>query len=175
MRDVETDSALPSRDSIKELESMLRKFWVTIPAAIGLALTVGTRGIAQEPKDLPPTPPLQQPKGTTDSIGNTVDGVVQGIKRGAIATSETLQEQYQRARNSVHDMSVQARVYSRLHWDKDLANEKIDVELKGGIAILHGSVKTIRAKAKAIELAQDTVGVERVDEHLKVDSAASTN
>jgi len=151
------------------------KFWAILPAVLGLALTVGTRGSAQEPKDLPPTPPPQQPKGATESIGNAVEGVVESIKRGAKATSETVQEQYQRARTSVHDMSVQARVYSRIHWDKDLANAKIDIEIKDGTAILHGSVKTIRAKAKAVELAHDTVGVDHVDEHLKIDSTSATD
>jgi hyperosmotically inducible periplasmic protein len=154
---------------------MPRKFWALVPAALGLALTVGTRGIAQEPKDLPPTPPPTQPKGAAETISNTVDSVVQSIKKGATATSETVQEQYHRARAAVHDMSVQARVYSRLHWDKDLATAKLEIELKDGTAILHGAVKSLHAKAKAIELARDTVGVDRVDEHLKIDPASATD
>jgi hyperosmotically inducible protein len=154
---------------------MPRKFWAIVPAALGLALAAGTRGIAQEPKDLPPTPPAQQPKGATETINETVDSVVQGIKRGAKATTDTLQEQYQRARNSVHNMGVQARVYSRLHWDKELADARIDIEFKDGTAILHGSVTTLNAKAKAIELARDTVGVDRVDEHLKIEPASATD
>jgi len=142
---------------------------VIVPATLGLALAAGAWVAAQEPKDLPPAPPPQQPRGVGETIGETVDGVVQGVKRGARETSETLQGQYQRARTSVHEMGVQARVYSRLHWDKDLNDSKLDLEFKDGTATLRGSVKTLRAKAKAVELTRDTVGVERVDEHLTIE------
>jgi uncharacterized iron-regulated protein len=151
---------------------MPRKFRAIVPAALGLALAAGTWGAAQEPKDLPPTPPPQQPKGAGESIGETVDNVVQSIKRGARSTSEALQEQFQRVRASVHNMGVQARVYSRLHWDKDLYDAKIDPEFKDGTATLRGTVKSLKAKAKAIELARDTVGVDRVDEHLTIEPSS---
>src|SRR5947209_6522035 len=108
---------------------MPRKSWAMLPVALGLALTAGTWGAADEPKDPPPAPPAQQPKNTGEKIGETVDNVVQSIKRGARTTSETLQEQFQRARASVHNMNVQARVYSRLHWDKDLNDARIDLEV----------------------------------------------
>jgi hypothetical protein len=148
---------------------MPRKFRAIVPAALGLALAAGTWGAAQEPKDLPPTPPPQQPKGTGEALGETVDNVVQSIKRGARSTTDALQEQYQKVRSSVHDMGVQARVYSRLHWDKDLFDAKLDLEFKDGTATLRGTVKDFRAKAKAIELARDTVGVDRVEDHLTIE------
>ncbi len=47
-------------------------------------------------------------------------------------------------------MGVQARVYSRLHWDKDLNDSTIELEFKDGVAILHGTVKSLVAKAKAV-------------------------
>jgi len=149
---------------------MPRKSRVFVPAALGLTLMVGTWGITQEPKDLPPTPPAQQPKGTGEAIGETVDNVVQTLKRGARATTETLQEQYQQARASVHNMGVQARVYSRLHWDKILADARIDVEIKEGTAILRGAVKTPQAKSRARDLARDTVGIDRVDDQLAIET-----
>jgi len=148
------------------------KPWAIVPAALGLTLAVGAWGAADEPKDLPPTPPAQQPKSTGEAIGEKVDNVVQSIKRGARATTETLQEQYQKARTSVHNMNVQARVYSRLHWDKDLNDARIDLEVRDGTAVLRGTVKTLQAKAKAIELARETVGVDRVDDHLTLEPAS---
>jgi len=151
---------------------MPTKTWALVPAALGLALAFGIGGTAQEPKDLPPTPPVQQPKGPAEVIGETVDDVVKSIKRGARATTETLQEQYQQARATVHSMNAQARVYGRLHWDKDLEGDRVDVEVKEGIATLRGAVKTLRAKAKAIELARDTVGISRVDDQLTIEAAS---
>jgi hypothetical protein len=152
---------------------MTRTSRAIVPTALGLILGVGAWvwGAADEPKDQPTTPPPQQPRGTNESVGEAVDSVVKGIKRGARTTAETVQEQYQRARASIHDMGVQARVYSRLHWDKDLGDAKIDLEFKDGTATLRGTVKTSRARAKAIALARDTIGVDRVDDHLTIEPA----
>lgn len=148
---------------------MPRKSWLIAPATLGLTLAVGTWGAAQDPKDLPPTPPAEQPKRTGETVGNAVDDVVESIKRGARATSETLREQYQRAQVMVRDMGVQTRVYSRLHWDKNLEGSRIDLEFKGGTATLRGTVTNPRARAKAIELARDTVGVDRVEDQMTIE------
>jgi len=143
-----------------------------VPAALGLTLMVGTWGNAQEPKDLPPGLPAQQPKGVGEAIGEKVDNVVQSLKRGARATTESLQEQYQQARTSVHNMGVQTRVYSRLHWDKNVGDARIDIEFKDGTAILRGAVKSLQAKARARDLARDTIGVDRVDDQLTIESVS---
>jgi hypothetical protein len=152
---------------------MTRTIRTIVPTA--LCLTFGAwaygHGAADEPKDLPPTPPAQQPKGTGEAIGDTVDNVVQSIKRGARTTAETVQEQYHKAKASVHDMGVQARVYSRLHWDKELADSKIDLEFKDGTASLRGTVKSLLARTKAVDLARDTIGVDRVEDHLTIEPA----
>jgi len=146
--------------------------WAIVPAVLALALAVESRARADEPKDLPPTPPAQQPKATGEKVGQAVDDTVQSIKRGVRATRDSLKEEYQKARTSVHDMGVHSRVYSRLHWDKDLANAPIEVDFHEGVATLKGSVKTLQAKVKAATLARDTIGVERVDDHLTVQAAA---
>jgi len=151
---------------------MPTKTWALVLAALGLTLAIGIGGTAQEPKDLPPTPPVNQPKGTGEVIGETVDGVVKSLTRGARATAESLQEQYQQAKTTVHSMNTQARVYGRLHWDKSLEDARIDVEVKEGIAILRGAVKTLRAKAKALELTRDTVGISRVEDQLTIESVS---
>jgi osmotically-inducible protein OsmY len=114
----------------------------------------------------------QQSKGAGETISEKVGDVVEGIKRGARATSESVQAEYQKARASVHDMGVHARVYSRLHWDKELYNSKLELEFKEGTVTLHGAVKSLVAKAKATELARDTVGVDRVDDHLTIEPAS---
>ncbi len=135
------------------------KHGVMVPAVLGLTLTVGTWGIAQQPK-------------TSETLGEKVEDVVEGIKRSARTTSESLKEEYQKVRASVHDMGVQSRIYSRLHWDKDLNNSKLELEFKEGTVTLHGTVKSLVVKAKAAELARDTVGVDRVDDHLTIEPAA---
>jgi len=151
---------------------MSRKIWTIVPTALGLAIAVGTWGAAQEPKAPPPKPSAPPSKGAGEVIGETVDGVVETLKRGARATTETLQEQYQHAKTSIQGMGVQARVYSRLHWDKKLGSAKIDIEVKDGTATLRGTVKTLQARVKALDLARDTIGVDRVDDQLKIEPAS---
>ena len=146
------------------------KYGVMVTAVLGLTLAVGTWGSAEPPKDRPATLLAQQPK-TGETLSEKVEDAVEGIKRSA-TTSESLQEQYQKIRASVHDMGVQTRVYSRLHWDKDLNNSKLELEFKEGTVTLHGTVKSLVAKAKAAELARDTVGVDRVDDHLTIEPAS---
>ncbi len=152
---------------------MTLKTAAILPLGLGVTLALGAWVAGQEPKkDAPANPPAQAPKSTGEAVSKTVDDVVQRIERGAKATSVSVQAQYQRLRASVHDMGVQARVYSRLHWDKDLNGAKLEVEVKEGTAILRGAFRTARAKAKAVQLASDTVGVDRVEDQTTLDQPA---
>jgi osmotically-inducible protein OsmY len=143
---------------------MTRITWLIVPAALGLALTGGTYGVGDEPRN----PPAAAPK----SAGEQVDQAVQSTKRGVQKAGETLREEFERARASIHDMGVHGRVYGRLHWDKDLTDSKIEIEMQGGTAVLRGTVQSLQAKTKAATLVRDTVGVERVDDRLTIESAA---
>jgi len=64
---------------------------------------------------------------------------------------------------------VEGRVYARLHWDKALQDASISVDVgKDGLATLHGTVPNEATKAKAEQLADDTVGVQRVANELSI-------
>jgi hypothetical protein len=61
------------------------------------------------------------------------------------------------------------RVEARLRWDRYLAN--IRVEASGdedGVVVLSGKVKNVQLKQRALDLAQSTVGVERVKDEVRV-------
>lgn len=119
-----------------------------------------------------PPPAAERPVG--ERVGEKVDGAVQSLKRGVSSASEAIRDQYEKARTSVHDMGVAARIYGRVHWDKTLTNAKIDVDVqKGGVAVLKGTVSDAVARAKAVELAQDTVGVARVVDQLSIQTTTS--
>ena len=148
---------------------MPRNTWSMFAAAVGLALVGVTWAMAGGPGTVPPTLLAQQSKGVGETIGDKVGDAVQSVKRGARAAGDTIQEDYNKVRTSVHDMGVHGRIYSRLHWDKELTNEAIEVEVKNGNAILRGRVASLHAKAKAVELARDTVGVDRIEDHLTVE------
>jgi hypothetical protein len=109
-----------------------------------------------------------QEKGTGESIGRRID-------RGLEQLTEEVREAWAKARKSVDQLGVQGRVYGRLRWDKALADQPIDVDVEQksteeeSTVILTGRVPDEDARKKAIELAQDTVGVREVIDRLQIE------
>ena len=106
-------------------------------------------------------PPLvaRAQQGVGARAGSALDNAGRGIRRGVTNA-------FPRARASVHDQEVLARVYSRLHWDKVLVGSTLEIEEQdGGVTVLRGAVVDDAARNRAVILARDTVGVtEVVDE-----------
>jgi osmotically-inducible protein OsmY len=107
-------------------------------------------------------------QGTTGKVGAKLDEAAKAIKRGVNEVKADVREGFERTREAAHAMGVQARVYTRLHWDKALNTATLHVEVKSGVATLSGSVPDDAAKAKAVLLARDTVGVTDVVDQLSV-------
>ncbi|MGP0065775.1 MAG: BON domain-containing protein [Isosphaeraceae bacterium] len=116
-----------------------------------------------------PQPPDASSKST---VKEKLDSAVESVKKGAQNAADAVKEQYHRATESVHGLGEQGRIYARFHWDKHLQQADIDIDVKGTTATLSGTVPTAKAKAKAIELAEDTVGIEKVIDHLTVTAPA---
>jgi osmotically-inducible protein OsmY len=114
----------------------------------------------------------QEPRPT---VGDRVDNAVQNLKRGARDVKDSVRVQLEKARTSVHDMNVTTRIYGRLHWDKALNGSKLDIHVReDGVATLMGAVPDARARAKAVELTRDTVGVTQVNDQLTVQATTTT-
>jgi osmotically-inducible protein OsmY len=129
-----------------------------IAVAIGLGLGVawwGGVGRAQQ-------------EGAGQKAGEKLDEVGRKIKRGLNKAEEAVRESFHKTRESVHSMGVAARVYGRLHWDKALQSSTLNVKVEEGVATLTGSVPTAEARTKAVNLAADTVGVNKVVDELTV-------
>jgi hyperosmotically inducible protein len=105
----------------------------------------------------------------------TAERIRRRIDEGVDKLTEEVREAWAKARREVDELSVQGRVYGRLRWDKALADEPIDVDVeqKSGdqesTVILTGRVNDEDARNKAIQLAQDTVGVREVIDRLQVE------
>ena len=113
--------------------------------------------------------------------GEKIDEVGRAIKRGIVdaeetvrgglnKTGETVREGFTKTRESVQGMGLIPRVYGRLHWDKALYSSTLFVKAEGGTVTIRGLVPDEAAKAKAIALTKDTVGVTRVIVQLTVAS-----
>jgi osmotically-inducible protein OsmY len=69
----------------------------------------------------------------------------------------------------VDELGMQGRVYARLRWDKALADQTIDIQVqKKDVVVLTGVVPDDTARDKAVQLAQDTIGVREVVNQLRV-------
>jgi BON domain len=115
---------------------------------------------------------IANPCGAQESqstAGDKINRAVESFEKGAKQAGEAIRGEYHKARASIHSFNVSARVYSRLHWDKDLAGADVEVQvLQDGTATLTGTVGDVKAKAKAVLLTRDTVGVGRVIDQLVV-------
>src|SRR5262249_27032909 len=84
------------------------------------------------------------------------------------ANGEKLLCGFQAVRGSWDDMALDARVATRLRWDKMLVQAQIEVKATGGVIELKGTVPGEEYRQRALELAGATVGVTRVVDSLTV-------
>ena len=102
-------------------------------------------------------------------IGQGLDNAGRSVKRGFQSAGAAVQGGFMKTKTSVHNMELVSRVYSRLHWDKALTTSNLELEVSnGGIATLTGVVPDNAAKAKALTLTSETVGVIQVVDQVVV-------
>jgi osmotically-inducible protein OsmY len=63
---------------------------------------------------------------------------------------------------------IEARVAARLRWDQGLSEVPIRVEASGSTVTLHGAVRDLTQRRRALELAASTAGVARVEDKLEM-------
>ena len=134
--------------------------WI-FPAVAVVGLSWGYAGLAQDP-------------GSGKKVGEKVDEVIQDIKGGLRKAGDAVKEEFSKAKTAVNNMGVESRVYGRIHWDKALNDATIELSANDdGVITLDGTVASDKAKAKAVELARETVGVTKVVDKLAVRPASS--
>jgi len=135
--------------------------WI-FPALVIVGLTWVYAGRAQEP-------------GTGKKVGEKLDSAIQDVKSGLRKVGGAAKEQFAKVKTSVHNMGVESRVYGRIHWDKALNDALIELTATDdGVITLSGTVADAKAKAKAVDLARDTVGVSKVVDQLAIRPAPTT-
>jgi hypothetical protein len=66
------------------------------------------------------------------------------------------------------DVGLGARVWARLRWDRDLEGLPIQVHAARNTIELKGTVRDLAQRRRAVELAESTTGVEKVNDQLHV-------
>ena len=106
---------------------------------------------------------------TGKRVGEKLDQVGRDVRGGLNRAGQEAKERFASAKTSVQNMGIESRVYGRLHWDKALNDATIELTTsQEGVVTLNGSVATAKAKARAAELARETVGVTEVVDQLAV-------
>jgi hyperosmotically inducible periplasmic protein len=136
-----------------------------------LSITVVSLVMLQSLAAEPPAtaePAAPNPQGVGERVGESVD-------RGLTNIGNKLRKTWAELRKSVDELSVQGRVYGRLHWDKAIGSAPIEITVQNeNVVALSGSVPTEVARRKAVSLANDTVGVRQVIDRLTVAATTTT-
>jgi osmotically-inducible protein OsmY len=66
------------------------------------------------------------------------------------------------------EAALDARISARLRWDKVTADAQVQVKAAGGVVELKGTVRDPDQRRRAVELAEGTVGVEKVTDSLEI-------
>ena len=120
---------------------------------VGLAVLLGPLTWEQVPA---------QEEGIAEQIGERID-------RGVERLGSRLRKSWADIRQSIDELGVQGRVYSRLRWDKGIGVESIDVAVQErNVVVLTGTLPDEETRRKAVRLAEDTVGVEEVIDRLEI-------
>ncbi len=101
----------------------------------------------------------------TDGLGRIGRKV---LDRTQVAVSP-LREKFDHTLKGIGATSVKDRVQQRLQWDKALAETSIAVTVSDNVVQLKGNLKNAEQRRRALELAESTVGVDRVTDELQVE------
>lgn len=99
--------------------------------------------------------PLRRAGRALDQAGKDIrSGIETEVARGQITAQE---------RDVLH------RVGKRIDWDKQMAGSTLRLEVQpGGVVILQGSVPSIAARRRAVDLVENTTGVTSVVDQLAI-------
>ena len=78
------------------------------------------------------------------------------------------------ATNDVQDGWITTKIQAKYFADADVKARRIDVTTENGVVTLTGTVENERARQQAVEIAKNTDGVVRVEDHLRPEAAATT-
>lgn len=141
---------------------MRRLLALTVAASIITAAAVAQERATPDPPG--PVPPPTSEPGVGKRIGESVD-------RGLNTLGQRIRKTWADVRQSVDELTVQGRVYGRLHWDKALEKAPIEISVKDeSTVVLSGTVADESAHTTAVQLAQGTIGVGKVVDNLMVSS-----
>lgn len=71
---------------------------------------------------------------------------------------------------AAEEAAITARIETAFAWSEEISAEAIDVATQGAVVRLRGTVPSENARRLAVEIAEKTEGVDRVEDQLVVDN-----
>lgn len=106
--------------------------------------------------------PLAQAQGVLERAGQTLDRAGQNIRR-------SVENGIARGQITAQENDLLARVSERIKWDKRLSGTSLNLIVSADNSVtLRGSVTNAAAKAMAVEIVENTVGVTAVVNEIAV-------
>jgi hypothetical protein len=135
--------------------------------SLAIVSVVTSQSFAGEIPSTAASPAVNQP-GVGERVGESVE-------RGLTRLGEKVRKTWAEFRRSVDELSVQGRVYGRLHWDKAIGAAPIEISVQNeNVVTLSGSVPNEAARRTAVTLAGDTIGVGKVVDRLAIAPTTTT-
>jgi len=106
-------------------------------------------------------------KADNERLGK-LGGVLRQKSEKLIAGNNKVIRGWQTVPLHLGEVAVDARVSARLSWDRALEDTEIQVQLTEGVVELTGQVRNPEQQRRAVELAQSTLGVEKVNDRLEI-------
>lgn len=103
------------------------------------------------------------------SIARSTDGVT--MVHDGLAVDAATKSRKPGPGNAIDDAWITMKIQSKYYIHDEIKSRKVDVDTRKGVVTLNGSVPSATARGAAEVIAQDTDGVSRVINHLKVEPA----
>lgn len=100
-----------------------------------------------------------------DDVESTLEVVERDSEQASASESTSFARHF-------NDASIKARVKTRLLWNSNVSGLSIDVDAKQGEVTLSGAVESREQAALAVAITENTEGVSKVVDDLKVQTAA---
>lgn len=102
-----------------------------------------------------------------DRLGRVFDKTAAKFDGATESMRAKLQNGEKAVRGAIGETSLDSRVTLRMRWDADLVGAEVQANLVGpGTVELTGTVTDLAQQRRAVELAQTTLGVEKVLDRL---------
>jgi osmotically-inducible protein OsmY len=98
----------------------------------------------------------------TDALGR----IAKKVENRAVAVTSDLKTSAASSWSIAADPDLTSRVLARLHWDKQLADQSIEVVAAANGVELRGKVQSFEQHSRAMMLANSTTGVQEVKDSL---------